>query len=275
MSHGQPTRLQEEIKQEPIKYGDVFNVSGDLASETISPQVAANMAAAEFNVLGHAQPGSPAAAMQAAAMINEASAQWLVGRHGIAEMVKDHAVRVTETTAADRRVVTEAVDGQIIGRRVEPDAHFVPMNMGFAAIDDDPITIGEALEVAGISVGDKPVDQNDADAISAAEIRATGERCVRPGGVGATAQSAAALNSHANRIEEMTKLSDVLTDAADKLVEDRAVTKEDAEAVYDAEVHKNSSTQQMMNIAEPGGIAASMATTAKLNQETWRTMVFY
>jgi hypothetical protein len=211
MSHGQPTRLQEEINQEPIKYGDVFNVSGDLASETISPQVAANMAAAEFNVLGHAQPGSPAAAMQAAAMINEASAQWLVGRHGIAEMVKDHAVRVTETTAADRRVVTEAVDGQIIGRRVEPDAHFVPMNMGFAAIDDDPITIGEALEVAGISVGDKPVDQNDADAISAAEIRATGERCVRPGGVGATAQSAAALNSHANGIEEMTKLSDVLT----------------------------------------------------------------
>lgn len=269
MSHGQPTRLQEEINnQEPIKYGDVFNVSGDLASETISPQAAAKMAAAEFNVLGQAQRGSPAAAMQAAALINEASGQCLVGRHGIAEMVKDHGIRVTETTAADRRVVTEAVDGQIIGRRVEPDAHFVPMNMGSAAIDGDPITIGEALEAAGISVGDKPVDQNDADAISAAEIRATGERCVRPGGVGATAQSAATLNSHANRIEEMTKLSDVLTDATDKLGADRAVTKEDAEAVFDAEVHKNSSTQQMMNIAEPGGIAASMVTAAKLNQET-------
>ena len=49
---------------------------------------------------------------------------------------------------------------------------------------------------------------------------------------------------------------------------DRAVTKEDAEAVYDAEVHKDSSTKQVMNIAEPGGIAASMATAAKLNQET-------
>ncbi|MCI85125.1 late embryogenesis abundant protein D-34-like, partial [Trifolium medium] len=72
--------------------------------------------------------------------------------------------------AEGRRVVTEEIDGQVLGRRVDPDAHFVPMNMGSAAIDGDPITIGEALEAAGLSVGDKPVDQNDADAISAAEI---------------------------------------------------------------------------------------------------------
>jgi hypothetical protein len=212
MSHGQPNRLQEEIhNQEPIKFGDVFNVSGDLASETISPQAAATMAAVESRVFGQPQRGSPAAAMQAAAVINEASGQCLVGRHGIAEMAKDHIISVTETSADGRRVVTEAIDGQILGRRVEPDAHSVPMNMGSAAIDGDPITIGEALEAAGLSAGDKPVDQNDADAISAAEIRATGEKSVKPGGVGASAQSAATLNSHANRRKEMTKLSDVLT----------------------------------------------------------------
>ncbi|KAK2386227.1 late embryogenesis abundant protein D-34 [Trifolium repens] len=237
MSHGQPNRLQEEIhNQEPIKFGDVFNVFGDLASETISPQAAATMAAVESRVFGQPQRGSPAAAMQAAAVINEAFGQCLVGR-------------------------------MILGRRVEPDAHSVPMNMGSAAIDGDPITIGEALEAAGLSAGDKPVDQNDADAISAAEIRATGEKSVKPGGVGASAQSAANLNSHANRREEMTKLSDVLTDATDKLVTDKAVTKEDADAVYDAEMQKNSSTQEMNN-AEPGGVAASMATAAKLNQQT-------
>lgn len=91
------------------------------------------------------------------------------------------------------------------------DAPDVPMNMGSAAIDGDPITIGEALEAAAISAGEKAVDQNDADAISAAEIRATGEDSVRPGGVGATAQSAATLNSHFTRREDMAKLSDVLT----------------------------------------------------------------
>jgi hypothetical protein len=45
------------------------------------------------------------------------------------------------------------------------------------------------------------------------------------------------------------------------------VTNEDADAVYDAEMHKNSSTE-VMNTAEPGGVAASMATAAKLNQQT-------
>lgn len=57
-----------------------------------------------------------------------------------------------------------------------------------AAIDGDPITIGEALEAAAIAAGNKAVDQNDAAAISAAEIRASGEKSVRSGGVGETAQ---------------------------------------------------------------------------------------
>lgn len=211
MSHGQPNRPQPEDigNQEPIKYGDVFKVTGDLATELISSHDAATMTAAETGILGQPQRGSPAAVMQAAAAINEASV--LVGRHGMAEMAKDHGITVMETTNDGHRIITEAVDGQILGRRVEPEAPSAPMNLGSAAIDGDRISIGEALEAAALSVGDKPVDQNDADAISAAEIRATGEKNVRPGGVGESAQSAAALNSHVTRREDMAKLSDVLT----------------------------------------------------------------
>ncbi|KAL2330751.1 hypothetical protein Fmac_018332 [Flemingia macrophylla] len=128
----------------------------------------------------------------------------------------------------------------------------VPTGLGSAAIDGDPITIGEALEAVAISVGNKAVDQNDADEISAAEIRATGESTVRSGGVGETAQAAATLNSQVTRQQDKTKLSDILTDATEKLSVDKAVTKEDAEAVHAA--------------AEPGGVAASMATAANLNE---------
>ncbi|XP_061344890.1 late embryogenesis abundant protein 3-like [Gastrolobium bilobum] len=151
---------------------------------------------------------------------------------------------------------------QDMGQRVEPDAH-----IGSAAIDGDPITIGEALEAVAISIGDKPVDQNDAAAISIAEIRATGDKNIRPGGVGATAQSAATVNSHVVRREHMTKLSDVLTDATEKLASDKAVTKEDADAVYAAEVQFPYRRDAPEVIAEPGGVAASMATAAKLNEE--------
>lgn len=46
---------------------------------------------------------------------------------------------------------------------------------------------------------------------------------------------------------------------------DKTVTKEDAEAVHAAEVHSDG---REINISEPGGVAASMATAAKFNQET-------
>ncbi|XP_020228397.1 late embryogenesis abundant protein 3 [Cajanus cajan] len=132
----------------------------------------------------------------------------------------------------------------------------VPTGLGSAAIDGDPITIGETLEAVAVSVGNKAVDQNDADAIAAAEIRATGETTVRSGGVGETAQAAATLNSQVMRPQDKTKLSDILTGATDKLSVDKAVTKEDAEAVHVA--------AEM--VAEPGGVAASMTTAANLNQ---------
>ncbi|KAK7271431.1 hypothetical protein RJT34_27328 [Clitoria ternatea] len=266
MSHGQPKRPQADefplLPHEPIKYGDVFQVSGGLASKPISPQDAAAMKAAEASVLGQPQRGSPAVAMHAAAAINQASG--FVSCHDTA---KSQDITVTKTTAGEHRVVTETVDGQVLGQRVEAHAPVVATGFGSAAIDGDPITIGEALEAVAISVGDKPVDQRHAEAISTAEIRATGEKNVRPGGVGATAQSAATLNSHVMLREDMTKLSDILTDATEKLAVDKAVTNEDAEAVYAAEVQFPWRRNAEEVNAEPGGVAASMATAAKLNQQ--------
>lgn len=104
--------------------------------------------------------------------------------------------------------------GDVFGVSTAAEPHAAPVvsaGIGSAAIDGDPITIGEALEAAAISIGDKPVDQNDADAIGVAEIRATGENKVRSGGVGETAQEAATFNSHVMQVQDMTKLSDILT----------------------------------------------------------------
>lgn len=73
-----------------------------------------------------------------------------------------------------------------MGQYVEPGTR---MKFPAGAQDRDAITIGEALEATALSAGNKPVNQSDAAAIQAAEIRASGS--IHPGGVAATAQSAA------------------------------------------------------------------------------------
>lgn len=73
------------------------------------------------------------------------------------------------------------------------------------------ITIGEALEAAVLTAGNKPVEWSDAAAIQAAEVRATGRTNIMPGGVAASAQSAATLNARVNSDDEKTTLADVLT----------------------------------------------------------------
>lgn len=80
-----------------------------------------------------------------------------------------------------------------------------------AGVVSDHITIGEALEATAISAGDKPVDQSDAAAIQAAEVRATGLGEVLPGGVGAEAQRAAEINARTTKDEFKAKIGDVLT----------------------------------------------------------------
>jgi hypothetical protein len=78
-------------------------------------------------------------------------------------------------------------------------------------IQQSTTTIGEALEASAQSRGNKAVDQSDASAIQVAEMRATGTNVITPGGLAATAQSAATYNARIDRDEDKIKLRDVLT----------------------------------------------------------------
>lgn len=116
MSQQQPCRPQEEQQQqqrqqEPIKYGDVFQVSGDLAGQPITPQDAAMMQTAEASVFGEVLSGGPAAAMRAAAAMNERAGA--VGRDDVTDVARDGGVAVSATEYPDTRVVTESVGGQV------------------------------------------------------------------------------------------------------------------------------------------------------------------
>ncbi|KAM7501352.1 hypothetical protein LguiB_000256 [Lonicera macranthoides] len=252
MSQQQPSRRQESTA---IKYGDVFNVSGEIASKPIAPQDAATMQSAENIVLGETKKGGPAAVMQSAAAVNE--------RRGVVshcESTKDQGVTISEAEVAGHRIITEAINGEVVGQYIWPGP--VRMTSPASVLNKDAITIGEALEATALSAGDKPVDQSDAAAIQAAEIRATGHNKIILGGVAATAQSAAALNARTMLDENKTKLSDVLADASAKLTSDKAVTREDAEGVIAAEIRN-----RVELATHPGGVAASMAAAARLNQE--------
>ncbi|KAA0064059.1 late embryogenesis abundant protein D-34 [Cucumis melo var. makuwa] len=244
----QPQRPAED-NQDPIKYGDVFDVSGELASKPIAPRDAATLQAAENMVLGQTPRGGPAAVMQSAANLNERAG--LVGHSEVTDVAVNEGVNVTETVVDGQRFV-------VVGQFVQPN---VPMRSPGATLDKDSISIGEALEASAVSAGDKPIDQSDAAAIQAAELRATGENKIIPGGIGAEAQSAATLNTRAMRNEDKTTLGDILTDATRKLPGDKTVTKEDAERVISAEI-RNAPTMA----TTPGGVAASVAAAARLNQ---------
>ncbi|GER34582.1 seed maturation protein [Striga asiatica] len=123
------------------------------------------------------------------------------------------------------------------------------------------ITIGEALEATALTSGHLPVDYSDAAAIQAAEVRATGRTNIVPGGVAAAAQSAATRNARLPRDEDKTKLGDILSDASAKLPSDKPVTRKDAEGVIGAELRNDPDL-----CTRPGGVAASIAAAARLNQ---------
>ncbi|XP_031253119.1 late embryogenesis abundant protein D-34-like [Pistacia vera] len=258
MSQQQPRRPQadQSPQQEPIKYGDVFDVSGKLASNPIAPRDAASIQAAENMVLGQTQKGGPAAVMQSAATVNQRAG--LVNRGAVSDTARDQGVTVTETVIDGQRVIVEAVGDQIVGQYEQPD---VPKRSPGAIFDPDSVTIGEALEATALSVGDKPVDKSDAAAIYAAEVRASSNNEIKPGGVGAIAQSAAAHNQRTMFFADKTTISDVLADATTKLPGDKPVTREDAEGVISSEIRNKADLR-----TTPGGVASSMAAAARFNQ---------
>ncbi|KAH6821579.1 Seed maturation protein [Perilla frutescens var. hirtella] len=258
MSQEQPARPQAvEPQQEPIKYGDVFKLSGDLANQPIAPQDAAMMQAAETTVLGQTQKAGPAAAMQAAAAINERAG--LIGHHDVTDAARQGGVTVVETDLPGSRVITESVAGQVVGKYYQATPVLAATG---AARGKAMVTIGEALEAAGRTAGDKAVDHSDAAAIQAAECRATGSNLISPGGIAAVAQSAAAYNDGLVGKEGKVKLADVLSGAAAKLPADKAATREDAEGIISAELRNDPAMK-----THPGGVAETVAAAARLNEK--------
>ncbi|XP_023773014.1 late embryogenesis abundant protein D-34 isoform X1 [Lactuca sativa] len=254
MSQEQPQRPQsQEEPQEPIKYGDVFNISGELAKKPITPQDAADMQAAENLVLGETQKGGPAAVMQSSAAVN--NNRDLVGLYDFS----DPGIAISDTEYAGHRIVTESVGGEVLGQYVRTNlaSSLAPANLG-----DDAITVGEALEASALSAGGKPVDEGDAAAIQAAEVRATGRMQAVPGGVAAKAQAAAAQNVRTMREEDKAKLKDVVADATSLLPKDKPATRVDAEGVIAAEIRNKPDLATY-----PGGVASAVDAAAKINQQ--------
>ncbi|KAM6578830.1 hypothetical protein CsatB_030667 [Cannabis sativa] len=256
MSQKQLPEKAAELEQlDPIKYGDVFNVQGELASRPIAPRDAAAMQAAENMVIGKTLKGGSAAVMESAAALNERLG--LSGHNNASNLRREEGVTVSQKTRHGSRVVTEAIGGQVVRELSEA---VVGSGTPGAVLDKDSVNIGEALEAAALSMGDKTVDQSDASAIQAAEMRATGRNLTQPGGIGALAQSAATQNP---KTTNKTTISDILKDASEKLERDKCVTREDAERVIDAEIRNKPD----LNITPtPPGIGASMAAAATLNQ---------
>ncbi|KAL1543257.1 late embryogenesis abundant protein D-34-like [Salvia divinorum] len=242
--------------QQPIKYGDVFNVTGDLADQPIAPQDAAMMQAAEATVFGQTQIAGPAAAMQAAATINERAG--LVGPEDATEAARERGVTVVETESQGTRVITESVAGEVVGKFYEATPVLAVTGAGRQAM----VTIGEALEATGRAAGNKPVDHSDAAAIQAAECRATGSNLITPGGLAAAAQSAAAYNEGFAGNEGRVKLADILSGAAAKLPADKVATREDAEGIMTAELRNDPHRK-----THSGGVAEAVGAAASVNEE--------
>ncbi|KAK1419685.1 hypothetical protein QVD17_28948 [Tagetes erecta] len=249
---------QNQQQKQPVKYGDVFSVSGELADKPVAPQDAAMMQAAETTVFGRTKKGGAAAALQAAATVNERSG--LVKREDL-NVDDDQGVSVTATELPGVCVVTQTIAGQVVGR-YEEATPILQQGGGVGELHQQgAITIGEALEATARTAGNKTVEQSDAAAIQAAEVRATGSNVQIPGGLAAQAQSAATLNASTCE-EDKVKLSEILTDATVKLPADKVATREDADGVMSAEMRN---TPDMT--AHPVGVSASIAAAANLNEK--------
>lgn len=102
---------QPSRPQEPVKYGDVFEVTGELADKAIAPEDANMMQAAETRVFGHTQKGGAAATMQSAATANERGG--FVHPGDATDLAVERGVTVAQTEVPGARVTTEFVGGQV------------------------------------------------------------------------------------------------------------------------------------------------------------------
>ena len=68
----------QRSEQEPIKYGDVFPIQGELAEKTVAPGDAALMQTAENTILGHIQKGGAAATCNRPPCATRELALWII-----------------------------------------------------------------------------------------------------------------------------------------------------------------------------------------------------
>jgi len=242
---------EEQTEVEPITYGDIFRVSGEVGKEPITVKDAALMQSAEARV-GLSHKGGAAAIMQSAAEINE--------RFGLVDRKREtiasaEGMAVIETQIPGQVVSTEFVAGQPVYSEIKS----VSTQHSVAATD--AITIGQALESAAMKEGEKPIDSIDARAIQSAEKRATGNPVTQKGGIAATAQAAAELNPRVNDVGKTT-LSNILLAATVDLPADKAVTREDAEKIMEAEARGSPHGRP-----QSGVIGKAMQSAAELNEE--------
>ncbi|KAL2935695.1 Late embryogenesis abundant protein 32 [Bienertia sinuspersici] len=248
---------QEALGQEngPIKYGDVFLVSGQVANEPILPEDAAAMEAGERNVMGQSPLFGPASVMESAAHINVES-----GSVDPSPTPNDKGINVSETEKDGIRIVTESVNDEVVGQYVDPNFTGKSEPPPPPTPEVESVSIGEALEAVALCAGDHAVDNADAAAIEIAEKRALGTDTSPHGGLGEEARHAATWNSQTLRCEIRTTMDDILRDASDKLPLDRPVTHEDAKAILEAEAHHDPA-----NAITAGGVGEMMSAAASLN----------
>lgn len=246
------TDKEEQTRAKPITYGDIFRVSGEVEKEPITVKDAALMQSAETRAVGNSHKGGAAAIMQSAAEINEILGLVDRKRETIAAA---EGMAVIETQVPGQVLCTEFIAGQPVHSELKP----VPTRHSVAA--SDAITIGQALEAAAIKKGEKPIDLNDARAIQSAEKRATGNPITQKGGLAATAQAAAELNPRVNDVGKTT-LSNILLAASEDLPADKAVTREDAEKIMEAEARGSPHGRP-----QSGGIGEVMQAAAELNEK--------
>jgi hypothetical protein len=205
---------QEQEQPDAIQYGHVFAVTGDLAVQAIAPRDAEAMRTAEDSVQGVPVPQasgggfSAAVAMETAAAYNQAVGAVHAGQ--ASDAATRQGITVTQTPVPGGRIVTEFVAGQVVGQYSVADQ---AMAQQPRQVEEDPnkVTIGEAMEAAALSAGERPVEEADAAAIRAAETQAQGADKVMPGGLADQAWAAASANTWAERDEDKITIGDVLS----------------------------------------------------------------
>nr|GLL43586.1 late embryogenesis abundant protein 31-like [Ipomoea trifida] len=115
--------MSQQEQPEPIKYGDILPVSGELASKPVAMKDADALQSEESRVVGETTQEVGAAAiiplLHSAAALNESRAA--VQRDQMTDVVRDRGVEVREEVGAGgAAIVTEKVGGEVVVQYAHP-----------------------------------------------------------------------------------------------------------------------------------------------------------